>query len=883
MNKRTFAVGILALVACAATLYFHGVVGTDIIFPHLYYLPIILAAIWWERRSWFLTAFLCAFLLAAHVISGIEMSITADLARATSFLFVGGVVAELSRARRQAGEALLQASYRHQAVILESMLDAVIVVNPDGAIRTLNRAALELLGYAEEEIIGQPVGTIFEEEEEEEEEEEAFFRGSGLAQLVREGAARDVEMTLVTRSGERIPVMFNGSVIHDDEGHLRAVLGVARDMRQIMGLMEEAQRRAEELAALNAIAEAVSGSLDLDEVLGGALDETLKVLELDAGAIRLADEEREELVLAVYSGMPEGLTQRIARTPMREGVAGRVVQTGKVEVGDFADYDAAYPAMVDRYGRKPFPFACIPLKARDRVVGVMTVAHTEPRQFTAQDMQLLAAIGDQMGVAIENARLYEETRRRALEQETLREAALALTTALDRNEVIERILAQLQQVVPYDSASVQLLREDRMELVGGRGFPNLPDLRGISFPADGDNPNSEVIRTRASFIVEDAPTVYEGFREDPHRQAVIRSWLGVPMLIGEQLVGMIALDKCEPGFYTQGHARLAEAFAAQAAVAFENARLFEEIEERRLYLEGVLGAAPDAVVTLDAHHRVVEWNAGAERLFGYSREEVIGQNLDDLVTSPDVFEEAVEFTQIVMGGKEVPPTESVRYRKDGSPVDVIVAGSPILVGDEFIGLVAVYTDITARVRMEETLRALALIDDLTNLYNRRGFSILAEQQLKMAHRGKRRMMLLFADFDGLKQINDAFGHSEGDRALIETADVLRETFRESDIIARIGGDEFVVLAIETNRSPAEILARRLQENLEARNARGDRRYELSLSVGLARYNPEHPCSIDELLAQADRAMYERKRGNEPDYVLESIAELVRDRTTHPPG
>nr|MBC8264603.1 GGDEF domain-containing protein [Anaerolineales bacterium] len=306
-----------------------------------------------------------------------------------------------------------------------------------------------------------------------------------------------------------------------------------------------------------------------------------------------------------------------------------------------------------------------------------------------------------------------------------------------------------------------------------------------------------------------------------------------------------------------------EAFANQAAVAFENARLFQEIEERRVYLEGVLGAAPDAIVTLDAHHRIVEWNPGAERLFGYSQEEAIGQNIDDLVTNPDVFEEAVGFTQTAMGGGEIPPTESVRYRKDGSPVDVIVAGSPILVGDELIGTVAVYTDITARVRMEETLRALALIDDLTNLYNRRGFITLGQQQLKAANRAKRRMVLLFADFDGLKQINDALGHPEGDRALIETADVLRETFRESDIIARIAGDEFVVLAIETNGVPAEILITRLQQSLEVRNARKERRYKLSLSVGLARYDPERPCSIDELLARADRAMYEQKRGDTP--------------------
>jgi diguanylate cyclase (GGDEF)-like protein/PAS domain S-box-containing protein len=459
----------------------------------------------------------------------------------------------------------------------------------------------------------------------------------------------------------------------------------------------------------------------------------------------------------------------------------------------------------------------------------------------------------------ERQRAEEETQQRALEQETLRNAALALTMALDRNQVIERILLQLQQVVPYDSASVQLLRENRMEIVGGRGFSNLPDLLGVSFPLNGDNPNSEVIRTRAPFIVEDAPAVYKGFRKGPHRQTVIRSWMGVPMLIGERLVGMIALDKSEPGFYTQEHARLAEAFAAQAAIAIENARLFEESEERRVYLEGVLGAAPDAIVTLDARHRIVEWNSGAEKLFGYSREEVVGRNLDYLVTNADVLEEALEFTQVVMSGLEIPPVETVRYRKDSSPVDVILAASPILVRDELIGMVIVYTDITLRKRMEETLRALLLIDDLTGLYNRRGFFTLGQQQLKTANRTKMTMLLLFADFDDLKQINDTFGHPEGDRALVETARVFRATFRESDIIARIAGDEFAVLAVETDKFSSDILATRLQENLEARNARKGRRYNLSLSMGLARYDPKHPCSIDELLARADKAMYEQKQ------------------------
>jgi diguanylate cyclase (GGDEF)-like protein/putative nucleotidyltransferase with HDIG domain len=122
------------------------------------------------------------------------------------------------------------------------------------------------------------------------------------------------------------------------------------------------------------------------------------------------------------------------------------------------------------------------------------------------------------------------------------------------------------------------------------------------------------------------------------------------------------------------------------------------------------------------------------------------------------------------------------------------------------------------------------------------------------------MLLLFTDFNNLKWINDTLGHHKGDLALIETANILTETFRETDIIARIGGDEFGVLAMEGRRDGAEMLISRLQENLDTHNAREKCSYKLSLSMGIARYDPECPCSIDELLARADSLMYEQKQG-----------------------
>jgi diguanylate cyclase (GGDEF)-like protein len=121
------------------------------------------------------------------------------------------------------------------------------------------------------------------------------------------------------------------------------------------------------------------------------------------------------------------------------------------------------------------------------------------------------------------------------------------------------------------------------------------------------------------------------------------------------------------------------------------------------------------------------------------------------------------------------------------------------------------------------------------------------------------MHLFFADIDGMKWINDKMGHKEGDNALIEVATVLKYTFRSSDIIARMGGDEFAVLAIDTSKLNPEILTTRLHNQLEALNNEENQKFKTSVSVGCAYYDPEKPSSIEELMARADKLMYEQKK------------------------
>ncbi len=161
-------------------------------------------------------------------------------------------------------------------------------------------------------------------------------------------------------------------------------------------------------------------------------------------------------------------------------------------------------------------------------------------------------------------------------------------------------------------------------------------------------------------------------------------------------------------------------------------------------------------------------------------------------------------------------------------------------------------------RVMNTIEEKLLRDDLTGLYNRRGLLHLGEQQLKLAQRTRRHLLLVFADVDGLKTINETCGRREGDQALIDVAGLFRISFRDSDIVARIGGDEFAILAVNVTQDSDQILDMRLRKNLDAINDYEDQGYILSITWGMVYYDPESPISLEELLIQAEAVMYSKK-------------------------
>jgi len=264
----------------------------------------------------------------------------------------------------------------------------------------------------------------------------------------------------------------------------------------------------------------------------------------------------------------------------------------------------------------------------------------------------------------------------------------------------------------------------------------------------------------------------------------------------------------------------------------------------------------DSIYLVDRNHKYLFINKKHISRMGFIGDEYLGHAYSEF-HSPDETKWFVENVNKVFN-----TGRSIRHEhkslRDGRYF--LQTLSPVRKSDGTITAVTIISkDINEIKRMEEKLRNLSLTDALTGLYNRRGFFTLVEQLLKLSKRQKTGTFMLYADVDNLKDINDTFGHQEGDLALIEIANILKKNFRESDIIARIGGDEFVAIPVGTAGDTIEIITARLQKSFEIYNEERNCSYKLSLSVGTAYYDPERPCSIDELLIQGDKLMYERKR------------------------
>ncbi|HVS81673.1 MAG TPA: diguanylate cyclase [Pyrinomonadaceae bacterium] len=247
-------------------------------------------------------------------------------------------------------------------------------------------------------------------------------------------------------------------------------------------------------------------------------------------------------------------------------------------------------------------------------------------------------------------------------------------------------------------------------------------------------------------------------------------------------------------------------------------------------------------------------------LVGYSEEELLRSDFQSITHADDVGSDLANLYRLIQGETPTCQVEKRYVHKTGQIVWAMNSVSLVHDSeDNPAHFIFQIQDISERKRAESALHSLSLVDELTGLYNRRGFLAVTEQYLDSFQRSDNSLVVLYADLDGLKGINDSLGHLEGDRALVRTAEILKEAFRSSDIIARLGGDEFVLLASVRQDESADSLTERLQQKIDLTNAQRNRPYDLSISIGVTHFDPDEACTIEELMARADSVMYEEKR------------------------
>ena len=351
-------------------------------------------------------------------------------------------------------------------------------------------------------------------------------------------------------------------------------------------------RRNRELAALNAIAASVGQSLHLETVLEQALERTLEMLDFEVGGICLADENHGKSVLHKYRGVSSQFVAAVHGTHATDGLWKQAMVNGQPI---FLDNRSRHPVMAPALRQEGLKaLGCIPLKSGQRILGLLAVASRQHETVSQRDQEILVAIGHQIGMAIENARLYEEEQRRRRQADTLREVSRILSTTLDLDELLCLVLDELANVLRYDSAMVMLIKEGYLRVASARGFATEESFEGLAIPVGGEFLVCDVIERRDPVVVTD---VQQSERWLPHPQLTsARAWIGAPLIVKGEAIGVLSIASCQPDEYDGEDVQMAFAFANQAAVAIHNAHLFAETQ-RRIQELALLNAAGRAMAS----------------------------------------------------------------------------------------------------------------------------------------------------------------------------------------------------------------------------------------------------------------------------------------------
>jgi PAS domain S-box-containing protein len=458
----------------------------------------------------------------------------------------------------------------------------VIVMDNDERVTEWNPAAADLFGYSSEEALGRPIDDLVfgdaSRDDGREVTREALAQGSARRTAKRtrkDGTQVDVELLLV-------PLTADGS--------RAGFLGIYHDITEL----ERAREHAETLLTMTQVR---GKTLSLQATIESILDELLRVVPYDSCSIQVVQGTR--LVIVGARGLEDlgGMLGQEFDLEDETNLNSQVVRSRRTQV--FADVSTNPHFASERHGAGRIRgWICAPMVVGDRVAGVISVDKFEPDVYNEELAELTTAFASQAAIAMENARLLETERAAREQAETLRAAAHSLGSTLGVPQVSSLILSELRKVVPYQSASVQRIDGQELEIVGGHGYPDLEQMIGLRYQWGGPgDPARELVERHDTLIVPDVAARFSQFK-DPFGEGMIKSWMAVPLLVGERLIGMLTCDSFEPDFYTVEHARTAEAFAAFAATAIDKARYLDELERAREEAEAATRAKSAFLATM---------------------------------------------------------------------------------------------------------------------------------------------------------------------------------------------------------------------------------------------------------------------------------------------
>ncbi len=398
-------------------------------------------------------------------------------------------------------------------------------------------------------------------------------------------------------------------------------------------LYRKEQRQRHVTESLVQVSHSVNSTLALDEVLELALEQLSQVLTFDTASIILAKDD--ELCITACRGFdqPQDLIGTVFRFD-ENNIAYETMLARKVRVvADVQMLPNWGHARDDVEGAHTIrAWIAAPLVVRDQSIGILTIDKFEPNFYTDDDGVTAEAFAVQIAMAINNARLYESERLRRKTALVLAQIAQTINSTLEPAEVLDLALDQLRSVIDYDTASILLLEGDKLVIAACRGFHSPEHVIGTMITADSANYAQISLREQRARCVTDVQQAHDWnhARDEIPEIAAIRSWIGAPLIVRGQGIGVLTIDKHVPGFYTQNDADTANVFATQFATAIQNARLHQAVARQRDRLAAILTDASDAVIVVDTNNLIWLVNPAAEHYLQIKRARVAGRALDCL-------------------------------------------------------------------------------------------------------------------------------------------------------------------------------------------------------------------------------------------------------------